>query len=101
MTIVASELWLIPFSLIFLVLMGVLVVIIHIHHTLQRHVVPLKPYKDMHDEALQRRIQRALATTTEQRERLANLPLEAKRRERIADDLDRVTEIRKRTERGE
>ncbi|MCA1667402.1 MAG: hypothetical protein LC793_08400 [Thermomicrobia bacterium] len=99
--IVVSEIWLVPFVLVILALMGILIMTTRIHRTLIRHVGKETTDTDTPANALQERIQRVVDTTAEQRTRLASvidLSAEAERKQRIADDLDRVTEIRKRTE---
>ncbi|MCA1669692.1 MAG: hypothetical protein LC793_20340 [Thermomicrobia bacterium] len=101
---VVSEIWLVPVALMILALIGVLVMLGHAHRTLVRRVGTRTPATDARADAFQARIQRTVATTAAQRAQLSELTErggDMERQQRIMDDLDRVTEIRKRTERAE
>ncbi len=100
MTLFFVPVWVIPMTLLVVALLGVLMMILRAHHGLKDRVGTLTPYSEKHADDLQRRVQRIVTVSAKQRETITR-SLEAsnddERLRRQADDLDRVTENRKRT----
>lgn len=100
MTLWFVPIWLIFVSVLTVVLIGVLLMTLHEHHGLRRKVGMLTPYNEQHATDLQDRVHKIVAASAEQHATITR-NLEAsnddERLRRQQDDLDRITENRKRT----
>ncbi len=106
MTLWFVPVWGILTATLALALIGALMMILRIHHRLKDRVGTLTPYSEKHATDLQRRVRNIVATSAEQRESLTHslnrndemsAEIRAIRAALQADDLDRITENRKRT----